>query len=102
MKAALMLVVAALSLLGAACDKPSEDDCQAAVARIRKLHGNENDDVSIEKAAVRSCQGSASKDSVKCIINAQDIKALQACEGGLYEKMYGDEPIETPGDKTKK
>ena len=72
-----ILLVAALGLYGAACDKPSEDDCKAAVARIRMLHGNENDDPSIERAAIRSCRGSASKDSVKCIINAKDVEAEQ-------------------------
>jgi hypothetical protein len=98
---ALMLLVAALGLFGAACDKPSEDDCKAAVSRIRKLHGNENDDPGIERAAIRSCRGSASKDSVKCIINAKDIEGLKSCEGGLYEKMYGAEPVK-PAEPPKK
>jgi hypothetical protein len=99
MKVALVLACA-FGLWG--CDKPSEDDCKAAVARIQKLHGNERDDPALERAAIRSCRGSASKESVSCIIRAENVEALQACEGGLYEKMYGDEPVKTPGTPAEK
>lgn len=90
-----LLVTAALALVGAGCDKPSEDDCKKAVAHIRKLHGTDREDPSVERAAIRSCRGNASKETVKCINNAQDVAALRACEGDLYEKMFGDEPVET-------
>ncbi|HTM21797.1 MAG TPA: hypothetical protein VL172_14855 [Kofleriaceae bacterium] len=90
-----LYLAAALALLGAACNKPSEDDCKAAVARIRKLQGNERDDPAIERAAIRSCRGSASKKSVRCILEANTMEDLKKCEGGLYEKMYGDEPVKT-------
>jgi len=90
-----LLVAAVMALGGAACNKPSEGDCKKAVARIRKLHGTEREDPSVERAAIRSCRGSGSKEAIKCIGNAEDLEALRACEGDLYEKMYGDEPIET-------
>jgi len=91
-----VLLVALLALAGAAgCNKPSESDCKKAVEHIRKLHGTEHEDPSIERAAVRSCRGNASKDAVKCILAAQDEAGLQACEGGLYEQMFP-EPVKVP------
>jgi hypothetical protein len=98
MKVASWLVGSLLLLGGAACDKPSEDDCKEAVGRIRKLHGNERDDPAVERAAIRSCRGSASKESVNCIKKAETVDQLKECEGGLYEKLFP-EPVKTPEKK---
>ena len=76
-------------LLGspAACNRPSEGDCKKAIANIRLLAGTENDDFGDPEAAIRSCRGNASKDSVNCVVNARAPADLEKCEGGLFDEI---------------
>ena len=72
----LLLVIAALV---AACDKPSEADCKKAIENINKLH-----DITMEPgkvaSAVRKCQASSSKSSVKCMGEATSVEQANACK----------------------
>lgn len=82
MKKLLFLLIVAT----AACNKPSEDDCRKAVERIRELTGTNKltdapDDV---EGAVRSCRGSATKESVKCAMEAGSLEQLERC--GIMKK----------------
>jgi hypothetical protein len=81
----------------AACDKPQEKDCKEAVANIRRIYGTQGIDYGADpQAMVRSCRGSASRDSVRCFIAAKSIEDLNACEGGTFTDMFGDEPDDQP------
>lgn len=80
------IAILLFALAGAACDsKPSEDDCRRAINRIRQLTGTANiqgnEDV---ESAVRSCRGNASKESVKCAVEASSLEQLERC--GLVSK----------------
>jgi hypothetical protein len=70
----------ALIVFLVACNKPSEGDCRKAVQRIRELQGTANiEGASDIEAAVRSCRGNASKESVKCAMEASSLEALERC-----------------------
>jgi hypothetical protein len=73
----LLLVLAALSFT--ACDKPTEADCQKAVANLDKIH-----DITVDPprvaAAVRKCQSSANMSMVKCMIAATTKEQADACK----------------------
>lgn len=87
---ALMLLIAAVSISLAACDKPKEADCKKAVANIRKIYGTAGTAFgATEQSMVRSCRGGASPESVKCFIQAKTIEDLHRCEGGAYDDMFG-------------
>jgi hypothetical protein len=81
------IVLLALALLAGAagCNKADEGDCRKAVMRIRELTGTSNiqagDDV---ESAVRSCRGNASKESVRCAMEAASVDELERC--GLLGK----------------
>jgi hypothetical protein len=78
-----LLACVALALGAAACTKPKDDDCKNAIANIRHLYGTANSAQGMSpQAAVRSCRGSASRESVQCIIDAKTIQELQSCAGG--------------------
>ena len=66
-------VVVAVAL-GAGCNKPAESDCRRAVQRIRELTGTAHEEAKNEvEAAVRSCRGNGTKESVKCAIEASSL-----------------------------
>jgi hypothetical protein len=70
----------AFLLLLVGCNKPSESDCRKAIENIRRLTETDKiqgtDDI---EAAVRSCRGNASKESVKCAIEASSREQLVRC-----------------------
>jgi hypothetical protein len=80
-----LLLFVALVFAGSACNKPSEDDCRKAIEKIRELTGTDKiegtEDV---ETAVRSCRGSATKESVKCAMEASSLEQLERC--GLMKK----------------
>jgi hypothetical protein len=85
----------ALFLFLVACNKPSEGDCRKAVQRIRELQGTANiEGTSDIESAVRSCRGNASKESVKCAMEASSLEALERC--GILSK---EEIEEIKGDQ---
>jgi hypothetical protein len=77
------ILFACAAVFSTACEKPKEEDCKRAVANIRNLYGTANFSQGVPpQAAVRSCRGSASKESVSCIIAAKTMEDLGACTGG--------------------
>lgn len=93
------ILFACAAVLATACEKPKEEDCKRAVANIRNLYGTANFSQGVPpQAAVRSCRGSASKESVRCIIAAKTMEELGACTGGgeFLDVMKG-EAKQAPG-----
>ena len=94
MKKAILLC----SLLLAACNKPAESDCRKAIEKIRELTGTANIQGGADvEAAVRSCRGNASKESVKCAMEASSLEQLERC--GIISKedladMQGEQEAE--------
>lgn len=81
MKNAMLL----FTLLVAACNKPAEGDCRKAIEKIRELTGTANIQGGADvEAAVRSCRGNASKESVKCAMEASSLEQLERC--GIVSK----------------
>ncbi len=66
--------------------KPSEKACREAIENIRRISGQDANDVGADPiAAVRSCRGNSSKAAVECMRTAKTIADLEKCEaeGGL-------------------
>ncbi len=81
-----LLIAAAASAMG--CNKPTDDECRKAVSNIRRLTGTANSSFGADpQAAIRSCKGNASKESVHCMMNAKTVEDLQKCEGEASEKF---------------
>jgi hypothetical protein len=79
----LFFVVAVI--VAAGCNKPAESDCRRAVQRIRELTGTAHEEAKQEvEAAVRSCRGNGTKESVQCAIEASSLEQLERC--GLIDK----------------
>ncbi len=77
-----LLACVALALGAAACSKPKDDDCKSAIANIRHLYGTANSAQGMSpQAAVRSCRGSASRESVDCIIKAKTLQEARVLRG---------------------
>lgn len=76
-------MLAGLVVAAGACTKPKAEDCEKAVANIRNLYGTATLTQGITpRAAVRSCRGSATRESVQCVIAAKSLEELEACTGG--------------------
>lgn len=93
----ILLALAMFALVG--CSKPSEGDCKRAIANIRALLGTDKltEDSGQNSAWVRSCRGSAKKESVKCAMEASTVEQLKRC--GLLKGEELDElmaPIPGP------
>jgi hypothetical protein len=73
----LLLVIAALS--SAACDKPTEADCKAAIENLNKLH-DVTSEPKKDAPAIRKCQASSSKTSVTCMKDATTVEQANACK----------------------
>ena len=87
-----VVLVLSLGAMTSACDKPKEADCKKAVANIRQLYETQGHDFGVNpKAMIRSCRGSANRESVQCFIAAQSIADLHQCEGGKFDEMFGAE-----------
>jgi hypothetical protein len=76
----------ALLVAGAGCDscstKPSAEECRAAIENMRKIRGLDRNTAGVEiDKAIRSCRGSSTKETARCLTNARAEKDLQACEG---------------------
>lgn len=85
---ATLLATALIAALGTGCDRPDEDDCRSAVENIQRITRTAADiDPGDIEAAVRSCRANASKESVRCMMNARTLEALEACEGDLTEDV---------------
>ncbi len=62
--------------------KPSQESCQQAIANIRKIHGTTTMNVgATPRQAIRSCQGTATRQSVQCFIDANSEEDLLKCTG---------------------
>ncbi|WP_428265773.1 hypothetical protein [Haliangium sp.] len=78
----LFIFLVGLALLLCACGRPKADDCKKAVANIRSLYKTAGLDYGLSpQAAIRSCRGNASRESVQCMIAAKTIEELDACQG---------------------
>lgn len=79
MKRLLFVVIAVAGL--AACEKPTAEDCRAAIHNMQKLLGT---DVSAKNAdnegEVRRCKGGSTKPAVACAMKATTLDELKACD----------------------
>lgn len=75
---ALLLAIATAAL---GCNKPTEDDCKAALTNMRRLMGTDSSlDQSSQAGDVRRCKGGSTKTAVACAAKAQTLDDLRACE----------------------
>lgn len=86
----------ALAALGAGCDscsqKPSESECRAAIENMRHIRGLDQNTAGVEiNKAIRSCRGSSSKKTARCLTDAKTEADLQKCEGKEGEKFVEQE-----------
>lgn len=87
------VLIATVVLVAGACNRPSEESCREAVANIQRIAGTAQSEFGAEvEAAVRSCQGRGTKESVECMVEAQTLADLKACEGGVAKAMFGEDP----------
>ena len=77
-----------IALLGlGACDRPTPEDCEAALRNMQHLLGTENLNTPAGlQGEIRRCRGGSSKTAVQCAIKAQTLDELKACE---FEKVPG-------------
>ena len=96
-----ILSIAFIAAALAACSKPSETECKKAIANIRALLGTDKltEDTGQSAAWVRSCQGSAKKESVKCAMEASTLDQLKRC--GLLKPEDLEPPAEGSGSAKK-
>ena len=77
-----VLVIGVFGGIGASagCNKPTAEDCRAAIANMQKLLGTDaaakNGD---NEGEVRRCKGASSKESVACAMKASTLDELKAC-----------------------
>lgn len=83
MKRLLFVVAVSTGIAGAAlsgCNKPTEEECRAAITNMEKLLGTEaaarNAD---NEGEVRRCRGGSSKAAVACAGKAATLEELKAC-----------------------
>jgi len=74
------LLLLSLLLSAAACEKPTEADCQKAIDNINRIHGQPAD-VKESAPMVRKCRSSSKQAAVQCTIAAKTKEDLAACEG---------------------
>lgn len=84
------LALALSSVLLVGCKtKPSEKACKEAIENVRRISGQDMSDVGADPtAAIRSCRGNSSKQSVECMRTAKNIEDLRACEGEAGEAYF--------------
>ena len=84
------LALALSSILVVGCTaKPSEKACKEAIENVRRISGQDMSDVGADPtAAIRSCRGNSSKESVDCMRNAKSLDDLRACEGDVGEIYF--------------
>ena len=87
--ARVFLIIACSITTLAACGKPKAEECKKAIANIREVYRTAGMDFGVSpEAAVRSCRGSASNESVRCMLEAKTMEDLRECEGEV--------PVEEP------
>lgn len=97
MKLALAPIAICLALVfGASCDscsqKPTEAECRAAIENVREILGLDKQTAGVDiNKAIRSCRGSSTKKTAKCLADAKTEKDLAACEGEVGEKYLEQE-----------
>ena len=75
---ALLLAIATAAL---GCNKPSEDECKAALTNMRQLMGTDSSlDQTSHAGDVRRCKGGSTKTAVACAAKAQSLDELRACD----------------------
>jgi hypothetical protein len=76
------LFVATLVLGGsvAGCDKPTPEECHAAITNVEKLYGTQaSDRIGDIEGEVRRCRGGSRKEAVTCAAAAKSVEELKAC-----------------------
>jgi len=84
--------------LTAACDdqkKPTEDECQRAIAHILELRGNAGGGVGPDpKKMVNACRSSSTEQSVSCFLAAESEADLTKCEGKMGALKTKEPPLD--------
>ena len=72
--------------------KPSEAECRAAIENVRDILGLQSStaEVDIDKA-IRSCRGSSTKETARCLTEAKSEEELAACEGDVGKRYLEQE-----------
>jgi hypothetical protein len=73
----LPLVVLVLSLAG--CERPREEDCQAAIDNMHRILGNKQPEPAETAAEVRRCRAYSKNKTVACFKAAKNQAELDAC-----------------------
>jgi len=64
----------------AGCNKPTPDECRAAITKMEKLLGTEASARLVDnEGEIRRCRGGSTKESVTCAANANTLEELKAC-----------------------
>ncbi|GAB4541121.1 MAG: hypothetical protein Tsb0020_54130 [Haliangiales bacterium] len=96
----LSVLVLVLVMALSACGRPKEEDCTKAVANIRNLYDTAGTNYGVSpRAAVRSCRGSATRESVQCMIAAKSVEELESCKGDFVDSLRGAMGDEAGGDE---
>ena len=62
------------------CNKPTEEECRAAITNMEKLLGTEAASRNVDnEGEVRRCRGGSSKEAVACAGKAGTLEQLKAC-----------------------
>ena len=88
-----LVAICSLQLFGAACTKPSDESCRAAIENMRSILGTENIHGDIE-SDIRRCSTGSSKQAVECAIKATSRAELEACH---LVKREPPKPTPDPG-----
>lgn len=82
MKRFLVVVVVVVAGMVGGCDKPSTDDCRAAISNMERLLGTDttNGRTAENESEVRRCKGGSTRDAVACAKNANTLAQLKACD----------------------
>jgi hypothetical protein len=76
-----LTLLCSLALLVAACDKPTQVDCDKALRNIQKLLGTENVITPGQlQSEVRRCTAASTRTSVACAIAAHSLDDLNKCD----------------------
>jgi len=78
----LVAAVVAGSLVVGACEKPSTDDCRAAISNMERLLGTDTTNLRTaeNESEVRRCKGGSTREAVACAKNATTLAQLKACD----------------------
>jgi hypothetical protein len=75
-------VIVAGSLVVGACEKPSTDDCRAAISNMERLLGTDTTNIRTaeNESEVRRCKGGSTREAVACAKDASTLAQLKACD----------------------